>query len=683
MRTTERVIDAAVAFLCVAVATAWTFNPLRTPFSGRTFSNFFESQARSFLEGRLALEKGELGIEAFVRDGADYMYFGPLLAFVRLPFVALGVLDGRVTTISLLAGTLLFYLQAIKMLDIVTPLVAPSAGAMPRWVRLGWRASVATGTVILTLLAVPWVYHEAHLWSAALFLTLLNQMLRFQDMDPRRIWTIGIVLLAVVLNRPTTAYAGMLGVLMLLAVVTLRRTAPRTNVVRLGAWLGAAFVATVAVNVAKFRRPFGIPMEAQVFSTVDANRAEMLRVNDGKYFQAEFIPSNVWAYFKPNGVDLSTTFPFVSPPQAVPHVFGDSFYDATYRTASVTATNPLLFLASLLGVFVLITKLRGPSLWHVSAPVTAGVLAAGGVAGWGYIATRYLTDFLPGMLLLSAIGLAWLVRDRDRDQTERLDATAATLRTAGAVAGVALVAWSIVANTAISVGYNFSAGDDAVGIERLLAAEDTVAAVIGSSPAERTARVETLRYDRDDPVAPKSLAVIGDCEALYYSNGEPVDTWLNVEYGESDWRSTFTMTPTDRITEGAEFNVVSLAESGEPGAYFFELQYRVDRLLTDKGVIEYSLIMVDNFGLITIDELEMPLTGATDFAVTFERYRRNFFVERNGQNILYGHFDMDPLYDSPDPLVSFVSPGDVAGMQIDPVGVETPWCDRLAPDSPR
>ena len=675
----ERIIDAAVGLLCVAVATAWTFNPLRTPFSGRTFSNFFESQARSFLEGKLALEKGELGIEAFVRDGADYMYFGPLLALFRLPFVAIGVLDGQLTTISLLLGTLLFYVQAIKMFDVVMDLVHPSAGPSRRWFRLGWRASIATGTVVLTLLAIPWVYHEAHLWSAALFLTLLNQMLGFQDMDGRRIWMVGIVLLGVVLNRPTTAYAGMLGVLILLAVMAYKRTATRANMVQLGAWLGVAFITTVAVNAAKFRRPFGIPMEAQVFSTVDANRAEMLRVNDGKYFQVEFIPSNVWAYFKPNGVDLSTTFPFVAPPRAVPSVFGDAFYDATYRTASVTATNPLLFLASLLGVFVLVAKLRGPDLWRVSAPVVAGVLAAGGVAGWGYIATRYLTDFLPGMLLLSAIGLAWLIRQID----EHPEGISSMVRSAGVVGGVGLIAWSILANTAISVGYNFSTGDDAAGIERLLATEDAVAELIGSSPAERTQRVDTLRYDRDDPVPAKSLAVIGDCEALYYSNGEPVDTWMAIEYGESDWHSTFTMTPSKQVVNGTEFTLVSITESDAPGAYFFDLQYRVDEILLDDGVIEYSLIMIDNFGLITIDELEMPLVGPTEFAVTFERYRRNFFVERDGQNILYGHFDMDPLYDSPDPLVSFLGSGDIAGVQVDPVAVDTPWCDRVAPDPER
>lgn len=672
----EAWIDVAVGFICVGVATAWTFNPLRTPYSGQTFSNFFEAQARAFLKGNLALEKGELGIEAFVRDGADYMYFGPLLAMFRIPFVALEFLEGRLTAISLLVGTLVFYLQAIKLFDIVLELVHPNGrqSSRERWFRIGWRASVATGTVILTLLAIPWVYHEAHLWSAALFLALLNQMLRFEDMNRRQITVFGLLLLGVVLNRPTTAYAGMLGVAMLIVVVTVRRSAARGLVLRLGAWLGAAFVATVAVNAVKFRQPFGIPMEAQVFSTVDENRAEMLRINEGKYFRLEFIPTNVWAYFRPNGVDISTTFPFISTPQAVPRVFGDYFYDATYRTASVTATNPLLVVGSFLGVFVLVKLAKAPVFWRLAAPVAAGVLAAGGVAGWGYIATRYLTDFLPGMLLLTAIGLAWSIKRFD-EHPEALPSPG--VRRVGRITAVTLVAWSVLANVAISVGYNFSAGDGAADFEHLLSTQDTIANVIGEAPSERLERVERLRYDRDNPTAPGTLAVIGDCEALYLSNGEPVDTWLAVEYGPSDWRSVFTATPLDSFAVGNEFEIVRIDEEPSRDGYFFSLGYRVDAIFQDEQVVEYSLIMVDNFGVITIDELEMPLDESTEFSVTFEKYRRNFFVERDGQNILYGHFDMDPLYDATDPVARFVPPGEMAGLMIDPVTVKTPWCNRL------
>ena len=325
------VIDGAVAFICIGVATVWTFNPLHRQFTGGTFSNYFEGQARAFLDGHLAIDPGVLGIEAFIRDGNEYMYFGPLLGIFRLPQVLLTYsLDGRTTAISLLIGTLVLYWQSIKLLDRVLDLVHPDVEESPteRWFRLGWRASVAAGTVVLTLLAIPWGYHEAHLWSAALFIASLTQILRFNDMTPRRIWIFGLVLLALVLNRPTTVYAGLIGVALLIVVVFVRKSVSRGNLTRLSVCFGVALFATVSVNYAKFRRPFGIPMEDQFFTKVDENRAQMLLVNDGKYFQTKFIPSNLWAYFRPNGVDLSTTFPFVSMPRSIPWVWGDAFYDA-------------------------------------------------------------------------------------------------------------------------------------------------------------------------------------------------------------------------------------------------------------------------------------------------------------------------------------------------------------------
>ena len=317
----------------------------------------------------------------------------------------------------------------------------------------------------------------------------------------------GLVLLALVLNRPTTVYAGLIGAALLIVVVFVRKSVSRGNLTRLSVCFGVALFATVSVNYAKFRRPFGIPMEDQFFTKVDENRAQMLLVNDGKYFQTKFIPSNLWAYFRPNGVDLSTTFPFVSMPRSIPWVWGDAFYDATYRTASVTATNPLLTFVSVAGVVVFVRLFRQESFWRLLPAVVAGILAAGGVAGWGYIATRYLTDFLPGMLLLSAIGIAGFVRyvhGRTKPFPVGLKRTAQ-------VGGIVLVVWSIVANLAIAFSYSFSVGDSAAGLDRYLAVQDAAAQVIGPSLADRTIVVDSLADDRLNPIAPGTLAIIGDC----------------------------------------------------------------------------------------------------------------------------------------------------------------------------
>lgn len=675
----DRAIDVVVAFVCVGVGTAWTFNPLRTQFTGGTFANYFEGQARAFLDGNLSIGRGVLGIEAFIRDGQEYMYFGPLLGIFRMPFVAATYeLDGRLTLVSLFVGTALLYWQSIKLLDQIIVAIHPGdrQSDIERWIRLGWRLSVAIGTVVLTLLAIPWSYHEAHLWSAALFITLLNQILRFTDMRAGRIWVLGLTLLALVLNRPTTAYAGLIGVALLIAVALWRKLAERRAVLQLSGWFLLAFVATVSVNWAKFRRPFGIPMEDQLFTQIDENRAAMLARYDNKYFQTEFIPSNLWAYFRPNGVDISSRFPFIDVPQRLPWVWGDAFYDATYRTASVTSTNPLLVVASIVGIIAFVRIFREPSFWRLMPLVAAGILAAGGVAGWGYIATRYLTDFLPGMLVLSAIGIAVFIRWVD-GRTEPFNPA---LKRVAQVSAIILVGWSIVANIAIAFNYSYSLGDRPEHIARLLSIQDASAGIIGPSLADRTVFLDELPYARYDPALPGTLAVIGDCEALYYSNGDTVDTWVTVEYGPSDWRRNYTLTPSPDIQPGDEYTLVRLSEAADfaPGAYFFDLVLTVDAVRPEDNEIEYTLTMVDNFGTIVVDKLTMPLDDPTDLSVTFDQNRRAFVVEKDGNNILYGHFDMDPLYDSDDPGIRFLSAGEYPGMSFDERTLDTPWCDRLS-----
>ncbi|MGB0112718.1 MAG: hypothetical protein WBP59_05820 [Ilumatobacteraceae bacterium] len=675
----DLIVDIAVAVICFLAATAWTLDPFRRQFSSGTFSNFFELQANAYLDGNLAIDPGLLGIEAFIRDGNEYMYFGPLLGLFRVPVVLFThSFDGRLTVISLLIGTALLYWQANRLFDRVLAVVHPTDAptSLERWVRLGWRGSVAAGTVVLTLISLPWSYHEAHLWSAAFFVMLLNQMMRLATENGGRTWIFGAVLFAVVLNRPTTAYAGMIGVALLLVISWFRSSMPRAAMARIAGWSIAAFVVMVGVNWAKFRRPFGIPMEDQFFTKVDEHRAEMLRIYDNKYFQTEFIPSNLWAYFKPNGVDISSTFPFVGTPRSVPWVWGDAFYDATYRTASVTATNPLLLITSVVGVVVFVRLWRQTSFWQLTPLVLAGLAAGGGVAGWGYMATRYLTDFLPGMLVLAAIGCAGMIRYVAQREEPLAPAIAMTTK----VAAIALVVWSILANLAIGFTYSFSVGDSAAEVPRLLSIQDASSSIIGPSLQDRTIEVDHLWYDRLHPAAPGTLAILGDCEAVYYSNGEPVDTWIEVEFGESDWRREYAVTPTSDIMPGYELELLRLTETpdrADQSQYWFTLTFRVDEVDVDNNELEYALVMRDNAGELFADELEMPLDEASDLTVTFDKERRTFFVEVDGVNKLYGHFDMDPLYDSSETGVFFTPPGTYGELTIEQLAVDSPWCDRL------
>ena len=674
--TAEKVVDIAMVSIWLAVGSAWTFNPLRTQFTGGTFANYFESQALSFVRGDLAIEKGLLGIEAFIRDGLEYMYFGPLLGLFRIPFAALDIdLQGRLTLPLMLAGAALLYWQAIRLLDQVIDLVHPATthGPTERLIRLGWRITVGSGTVILGLLSIPWSYHEAHLWSGAVFLTVLNLMIRFPVMPTNRIWIFGVALLALVTNRPTTAYAGLIGVAALIAVVIWRRSASRPAVVQLSAWWALALTTTVTVNWLKFRRPFGIPMEDQLFTSIDANRAEMLDRYDNRYFQTEFIPSNLWAYFRPNGVGISTRFPFFDAPRDLPRVFGDSFYDATYRTASVTATNPLLTILSVVGAIAFIGLYRHASFWRLAPTVAAGILATGAVAGWGYIATRYLTDFLPGMLVLSAIAIAVLLRSLDgREQP-----IAPGLRRLISVGVVAMISWSTLVWVGIGFNYSYSLGDRLGRMSQLLSIQDTTSRLIGPTVESRTIQLDTLPYERYDPTPPATIAIVGECEALYYSNGETVDTWVAVEYATGDLRRDYIVTIDDDLEVGFGVELLQLTEGPafDPDAYWFNLWMVIDEFHDDE--IEYSLIMYDNFGVLSADDLRTPRGEPMELSITFDHPRRTLFAEQNGRNVLYGHFDMEPLFDSANPGVRYLQSGEYLGITFEEVIRETPWCDRL------
>ena len=90
-------------------------DPLRTAWDSGSFSNFYDLQARALLHGRLNVPKGSLSIEAFVVGGKQYMYFGPLLAILRMPILALtNHFDGGLTAPSMLVVSEVAVLSTVR-----------------------------------------------------------------------------------------------------------------------------------------------------------------------------------------------------------------------------------------------------------------------------------------------------------------------------------------------------------------------------------------------------------------------------------------------------------------------------------------------------------------------------------------------------------------------------------------
>ena len=65
---------------------------------GRVFGNFYDIQARAFLDGHLDVPAGCLGNEAFVQRGHEFLYNPPGPSLLRMPlFLVTDRFDGRLT----------------------------------------------------------------------------------------------------------------------------------------------------------------------------------------------------------------------------------------------------------------------------------------------------------------------------------------------------------------------------------------------------------------------------------------------------------------------------------------------------------------------------------------------------------------------------------------------------------
>ena len=103
------------------------------------------------------------------------------------------------------------------------------------------------------------------------------------------------------------------------------------------------------VNYSKFGVLFGVSNFDQVWTHVNAYRRKFLAANHNSEYGTIFVPTNLLAYFRPDGLRLTSVFPFITLPVGPPRALSGVLFDRLYRTASLPASTPLLFLLSCLG----------------------------------------------------------------------------------------------------------------------------------------------------------------------------------------------------------------------------------------------------------------------------------------------------------------------------------------------
>jgi hypothetical protein len=490
-------------------------------------ANFYDLQARAMLAGHLYVPNGSLGIEAFVHGGHQYTYFGLFPSLLRMPVLVLThQFDGRLTAPSLLLAWLVTGLFASLLLWRVRVLARGDAAlGLAEAVCSGVLvAAVTGGSVLLYLAASPKVTHEDVAWSVALAIPTVFALLGVLERPSTgRVAASGVLVLATALNRSTTGYACIIGALLVAGWFAFSKgeAAHRRWAAPMAGVGLVALAVTCLVNWAKLGMPLGLSEADQVWTHVNAHRHYYLASNGGNAFGLKFLPTTLLAYLEPAGLHVSTVFPFLSLPTSPAHAVGNVVLDETYPTASLPASMPLAFL---LGCWGLIAAFRPRSIGRIGLARLLLVATAAGTAGvlfFGYIADRYLADFLPFLALAAMVGLVDLWR--------RLEGRSHRVRVGAVSVIVVLGIFGVWAN--VGAALTPTALWTSAQAKQFLSTQ----ASLGAAPTVEHGPV--LPY-----FAPAgTVFVAGACQALYVSTGFSYstipgqqlqhETWIAAEQG--------------------------------------------------------------------------------------------------------------------------------------------------------
>jgi hypothetical protein len=489
--------------------------------------NFYDLQARAMFHGKLSLATNSLGIEGFLHDGRTYTYFGLFPSILRMPVLLVtSSLDGKLTPSSILLAWLLTGVFTSLLFWRVRYLVRGDS-VMGRLEATGYGVLIATvlgGTVWMLLASTPHVFNEDLAWSICLTIACLFMLLGVVERPTwRRVIASGLLILCANLDRATTGWACAVGAGLIAVWFLLGRGGPQNR-----RWflpiLAAGVIPVVIsciVNYAKFGVWFGVSNTEQVWTHVNAYRRKFLAANHGAEEGLVFVRTNLVTYFRPDGLSFSRVFPFVTLPTSPPTALGGVLFDRLYRTDSITASTPLLFLLSIWG---LVTAFRPRSIGQV-AKTRLLLLAAGSACAalmlWGYISPRYLGDFVPFLALASAVAIADIFR--------RLEGRPRSVRFTALGAIAVLAAFSIVANigTAVVPNEEWTAAQ----VTNYVQAQKNVSDLTGHPLQARVTRGDTL------PVwAPAGqLRIAGRCDGMYISNGEDYSTVPHEQFIRTTW----------------------------------------------------------------------------------------------------------------------------------------------------
>jgi hypothetical protein len=432
---------------------------------GAFSSDFYDAQAESFTEWRLDVDPDVASIEGIIQGDETHLYYGVFLALLRLPvaFVT-DELAGRLARLSILVAYALGLVFSVHLAQAARAVVAraTAAGDARRDLEADHHPDDGTGddgtdenagdddaategasgdgrwrvaALLLAMAASPalylggWitVYHETELWAATWAVAALAFSFRvLTDTAPR--WgylACGAGALCLLTRAPTGG--AVIGAVFLALLVASWPRVTRMIGPALVAVLG--LVVHVAVNLGRFGTAMSVPFDDQLATHTDTRRFDWL--SEHGLFDLGFIPSTLFAYLRPDALRIERVVPFVrfGPPATE---LGSIEFESNTPTTSLTMSATLLTILAVVGIVWAVRRRQ----WAVLGVIVLTAVGVGPTLGIGFVANRYLVDFLPAMGAAAALAV-WTLR--------------ATRRRAAGITLAGLAAWGLAVNVVLAV----------------------------------------------------------------------------------------------------------------------------------------------------------------------------------------------------------------------------------------
>jgi hypothetical protein len=177
---------------------------------------------------------------------------------------------------------------------------------------------------------------------------------------------------------------------------------------------------------------------------------------------------------------------------------------------------PLLFVLGGYGSVRILRPGAARGFATLRVPLLGAASILGGMLLVGYIAPRYLVEFLPALTIASTAGLFALTMSAPRWSRWKQRAALAT--------AIVLAALGVGANLAVAAvtARTLTGGET---LRDLVSAQAAVAELVGGSDS----RVLVAENRLPDRSGADQIGIVGDCDSMFYGTGDLYEPWVRFE----------------------------------------------------------------------------------------------------------------------------------------------------------